>query len=81
LLEDIAAQSNQVTLESDHVLDEIARCSTRRLAAPNMRLTNDPDRIHRAPARTAVQSSDGREFGTVEAVLQVEEVDVLDGSS
>ena len=27
----------------------------------------------------AVQSTDGQEFGTVEAVLQVEEVDVFDG--
>jgi hypothetical protein len=28
---------------------------------------------------TPVQSSDGQQFGTVEAVLQVEEVDVFDG--
>ncbi len=28
---------------------------------------------------TPVQSSDGAQFGTVEAVLQVEEVDVFDG--
>jgi hypothetical protein len=28
---------------------------------------------------TPVQSDDGREFGTVETVLEVEEVDVFDG--
>lgn len=44
-------------------------------------MTDDSDPIAYTALQpgTIVQSSDGQEFGTVEAVLQVEEVDVFDG--
>ncbi|HEY3530957.1 MAG TPA: hypothetical protein VGK78_17565 [Nocardioides sp.] len=44
-------------------------------------MSDDADPIaYKALAKgTPVQSSDGQEFGTVEAVLDVEEVDVFDG--
>lgn len=44
-------------------------------------MTDDSDPIAYSALQpgTAVRSSDGQEFGTVEAVLQVEEVDVFDG--
>lgn len=44
-------------------------------------MTDEPDPIAYTALQpgTPVQSSDGHQFGTVEAVLQVEEVDVFDG--
>src|SRR3954452_23186841 len=44
-------------------------------------MTDEPDPIAYTALQpgTPVQSRDGHQFGTVEAVLQVEEVDVFDG--